>query len=216
MPLPSFAHLPIVGPTQEEVLARVATHCCRKRPESSINPRTCELRRSPENSKISHYIKFECSSCEGPVPKKEPIVSNNVKTYKCTKCEKTTPSAFFPSCTTRCKECLTEQKRLRRNTPSELTGKKQTCRECGEEFDEYKHGPLFPRVCQSCLRKSISAGLIESNRAKAGRIVLTFDFPRDQELWDFITEQAHKDRRNPDNQIMFMLEERAISKRAGS
>lgn len=207
----TWHHLPVVGGV-------VATHTCRHHSRTRITPATCEARKraSPcasvaQQSLTNPY--WVCTGCEGPVP----IEGMNVETpptLHCNTCDKDKPPGeFFPSCKSKCKECLRQKNRQNNadKRAAALTGETKICHECGATYEAYKHGCTYPSMCRECFGKRISKGVKETKEATRQGVLINFDYPRDQALMDSIKARALKNRRDLVNEIIVMLEEICLS-----
>lgn len=207
----SYHHLPIV-----DTGAVAATHRCRHHSRTMITPSTCAARKkaSPctavaQQSLTNPY--WICRDCEGPIPlEAKPMIQTAPATYHCNTCDTDKPIIeFFPSCSTKCKDCLRLKNRKNNEDrrKASLTGETKVCHQCKAEYEAYKHGCTYPSMCRECFGARISKGVMESKAITRQGILINFDLPRDEKLMEALKARARKNRRDLLNEIIVVLEE---------
>jgi hypothetical protein len=156
--------------------------------------------------------------------------------YKCKVCGDANIANFYPSVQGYCKKCHTaktkewaqkrkqerEQKSIApvADAPSDITqdaelatspliSVMQICKECGSEFESYRHGAISDmKICKQCLDRKMRAG--EASRLRRiveskDRPLVVIDFSGDEVMLDGIRRTAARERRTVEAQILYWL-----------
>lgn len=90
----------------------------------------------------------------------------------------------------------------------------KTCT-CGAKFERYAHGATFPDICLPCLKERAKEGLKRARLAREKKAGSTPQWEqeaklifreRDRHIYEAVCKAAELERRSPENQLLWMLE----------